>query len=219
MRLLLLGATGRTGREVLELALARGHDLTAYVRAPRKIRVEHPRLSVVEGQARDPKALASAMGRHDVVISALGPLPRHALTRTTLLRDSAAAIVEAMRSAGIDRVAVVSSALLFDGGGPGVRLARRLIAPHVRDCREMEAVLEESGLQWTVARPPRLVQSPDASYRAEVGRLPEVLTLRTWLSWRGVAAFLLDSLASGQHARQVVGIARRARAAEAGPYR
>ena len=219
MRLLLLGATGRTGRQVLDLALAGGHHLTAYVRAPRKIGVEHPRLSVVEGPARDPKALASAMVRHDAVVSALGPLPRHAMSGTTLLRDCAAATVEAMRSAGIDRVAVVSSALLFDGGGPGVRLARRLIAPHVRDCREMEAVLEESGLQWTVARPPRLVQSPDASYCAEVGRLPGMLTLRSWLSWRGLAAFLLDSVASGQHARQVVGIAHRARAVESGAYR
>src|SRR5262245_35343617 len=131
MRLFLLGATGRTGEQVIDLALARGYEVTAYVRTPGKVRRVHERLRVVAGQVVDVPGLNRALAGHDAVVSALGPSPRHAVRGTTLLQEAAAATVAAMRGAEVGRIAVVSSALLFEGGGPAVRLARRLIAPHL----------------------------------------------------------------------------------------
>ena len=206
MKIFLLGATGRTGQQFIDLALAGGHQVTAFVRSPSKIRRHEAGLGVVEGDPRDAEAQGKALLDHDVLISALGPEPRKAMTGSTLLQDCAAASVSAMRAASVDRAAVVSSALLFPGGGLAVRLARRLIRPHLEDSERMELLFGQSGLRWTIARPPRLVHSTDASYRSAVGRLPVALTVGAWLSWRGVASFLLDCIVGRTHAGQVVGL-------------
>jgi uncharacterized protein YbjT (DUF2867 family) len=183
MKIFLLGGTGRTGQRLIELALAGGHEVTAFVRSPWKLRRHGPGLRVVEGNPRDSPALGRALAGHEPVITALGPSPRSAVTSTTLLEKSAEATVKAMWSAGVERIAAVSTALLFPGGGLAVAIARRLIGPHLEDSRRMEGLLAASGLRWTIARPPRLVHSGDATYRAETGRLPVALSVRAWLSW------------------------------------
>jgi putative NADH-flavin reductase len=206
MKIFLLGGTGRTGQQFIDLALAGGHQVTAFVRSPWKVRRHEAGLRVVEGDPRDAEVEGQALVGHDALVSALGPEPRRAMTGSTLLRDCAAATVTAMRATGVERVAVVSSALLFPGGGLAVKLARSLIRPHLQDSEQMELLFGQSGLRWTIARPPRLVHSPDASYRAVVGQLPVALTVRAWLSWRGVASFLLDCIVGRTHSDQVVGI-------------
>ena len=71
----------------------------------------------------------------------------------------------------------------------------------------MEERVRSSDTAWTIARPPRLTPSDDPSYRAQTDALPGGLTVRAWLSWRGVAAFLLNCLGEGKWVRQVVGLA------------
>jgi len=206
MRLLVLGATGRTGRSLLELGLARGHHLTAFVRSPEKLGQRHPRLSVVQGNPLQTKELARVLPGHDAVLSALGPRPADAMRRSTLLASGAAAAVAAMRTAEVHRLAMVSAAFLFPGGGPLVSLARFLLRDHIRDTQVMEETVRTSGLGWTLARPPRLVESTDASYRAEVDALPSGMRVTAWLSWKGVAAFLLDTLEGDLYRGEVVGV-------------
>jgi len=72
MNLVVLGATGRIGRLVVEQALAAGHTVTALVRSPEKLAVRDPNLHVVTGQATDPTALARVLDRADALISTLG---------------------------------------------------------------------------------------------------------------------------------------------------
>jgi putative NADH-flavin reductase len=206
MRILVLGATGRTGQAFLEQGLTRGHHLTAFVRSPEKLTHRPPRLSVVKGDPRRAEALAEALPGHDAVLSALGPRPREAMTSSTLLTTSAASTIAAMRTAGIRRLAVVSAAFLFPGGGPLVSLGRFLFRAHIRHTRAMEDTVRTSSLQWTLVRPPRLVDSPDPSYRAAVDALPSGMRVGAWLSWTGVAAFLLDSLEHDRYLGQLVGI-------------
>jgi putative NADH-flavin reductase len=205
MRLFVLGATGRTGVELLDLALSR-HDVTAFVRSPGKISRRDARLAVVEGDVLDAKVMAAALAGHDAVISALGPAPRNAVLGTTLMRDSAFSTLSAMKAAHVRRLLVVSSALLFPGGSLAVGFFRALIGHHVRDSRRMEDLVEESGLEWTIARPPRLVMTRDAGYRAEEGRLPGGLNVRSAMSWRAVAAFLLAAAEGNLHLRRTVGL-------------
>src|SRR5579872_3894615 len=137
MRLFVLGATGRTGVELVDLALTR-HQVTAFVRSPGKVTRRDSRLAVVTGDVRKPEDVATALAGHDAVISALGPAPRQAIFGTTLMQDSASSTLRAMKSAGVRRFLVVSSALLFPGGGPGVGFFRTLINHHLRDSRRME---------------------------------------------------------------------------------
>jgi putative NADH-flavin reductase len=206
MRLFVLGATGRTGVEVLDLALPR-HQVTAFVRSPDKIARRDAHLEVVQGDVRDASAMAAFLGGHDAVISALGPTPRQAMFGTTLMQETARSTLSAMKTAGVRRLLVVSSALLFNGGGPAVAFFRTLIGHHVRDSKRMEELIEASGLDWTIARPPRLVMTRDVGYSAEEGRFPGGMTVRAAMSWRAVAAFLIDAVERNLHERRIVGLA------------
>jgi putative NADH-flavin reductase len=207
MRLFVLGATGRTGRELIDLGLARQHRITAFVRSPDKIARRDPALTIVKGDPRDAAGMAEALPGHDAVLSALGPTPGQALTGTTLLRDTASSTLEAMEQTGVARYLVVSSAMLFPRGGPGVAFFRLVARHHVRDVQAMEDRVRQSALEWTFARPPRLVDSPDARYHACEDDMPGgSMSLGTSLSWRAVAAFMLDSVQGRSHVRRVVGL-------------
>jgi putative NADH-flavin reductase len=206
MRLFVLGATGRTGLEFLDLALARGHAVTAFVRSPDKIVQRSGLLSVVKGNVLEPKELATALRDHDAVVSALGPRLGQALRNMPLMEDSAASTVEAMQTAQVKRLLVVSAALLFDEGGLAVNFFRSVIGRHVRDLRAMEAIIRPTSLDWTIARPPRLVQNRNERYRALHGGMPEPLSATSTMSWRAVAAFLLHAAETQSHVRQVVGL-------------
>ena len=103
MKLCVIGANGRTGREILDGARARGHEVTAFVRSPEKLG-PMPGVGVVRGDPRQASSLASALPGHDAVLSAIGPHPRDALLRrSTLLADCARATVEAMTATGVGR--------------------------------------------------------------------------------------------------------------------
>ena len=206
--MLVLGATGRTGKEVLDIALARGHEVTAFVRSPAKITRRDPRLTVVKGDPRSAGELGAALAGHELVVSALGPTPKAAMTRTTLLQECASSAIAAMERTGVHRLLIVSSAMLFPGGGPVFALLRFLLRSHVRDLEAMEGMVRAAAVEWTIARPPRLVPDADEKYRAQSGRLPSGVTLGSVLSWRAVAAFMLDAAENDRYLREVVGICR-----------
>jgi len=209
MRLFVLGATGRTGVELLDLALARGHAVTAFVRSPRKIMRRDERLAVVEGRVDETRPMAAAMTRHDAVVSVLGPTPWQAIGGgTTLMRDSTTTVLSAMEQAGVKRFLVVSSALLFPGGGPGVAFFRSLISHHVRDLRAMELAIEKSAVDWTIARPPRLVMTRNEAFAAAESSFPGRLTAGISMSWRAVAAYLVNALEQRLHSHRVIGLSR-----------
>jgi putative NADH-flavin reductase len=209
MRLFVLGATGRTGVELLDLALPR-HQVTAFVRSPEKISRRDAHLEVVRGDVRNTGEMVAFMGGHDAVISALGPAPRDAMFGTTLMQDSARSTLSAMKTAGVRRLLVVSSALLFPEGGLAVGFFRALIGNHVRDSKRMEELVAASELDWTIARPPRLVMTREEGYSAEENGLPGGLTVRAAMSWRAVAAFLMDAVEGNLYARRIVGLVRSA---------
>jgi putative NADH-flavin reductase len=202
MRLFVIGATGRTGTEVLDLACGRGHEVTAFVRSPQKIGPART-LKVVQGDPRRSESIAAALSGHDAVLSASGPHPREAFRPSTLVTDCARATVEAMALAGVPRLVIVSAAILFPEKGLYFRFFQWLIRHHARDLRAMEAIVSVSGLAWTIARPPRLTKSTDASFRALRDALPPGSRA---MSFRSVAAFLLDAVERKSHVSEIVGL-------------
>jgi putative NADH-flavin reductase len=204
MRLFVIGATGRIGREIIDVGLARGHEVTAFVRSPQKV-APRERLRVVAGDPRSTSALTEAMGEHDAVLSTIGPRLPDIVRPNTLLTDIAASTVAAMTTTGIARLGIVSAALLFDLKGLQIAFFRWLANHHVRDLRTMEAIVTSSGLSWTIARPPRLVETRQEAYRAEADVLPAG-SLET--SFRSVGVFLLDALERRTHIGQIVGVTK-----------
>src|SRR5687768_9586023 len=100
MKLFVLGATGRTGSEIVDLALTRGHQVTAFVRSPQKLSPAGS-LTIVRGDPRHAETIAAALPGHDAVLSAIGPHPRDALRPSTLVTDCARATVDAMTASGV----------------------------------------------------------------------------------------------------------------------
>ncbi|NUP08743.1 MAG: SDR family oxidoreductase [Polyangiaceae bacterium] len=203
MRLFVLGATGRTGGEIVDVALARGHEITAYARSPQKL-TPRERLRVAAGELHDVSALAKAMRGHDAVLSAVGPPARDAFKPCTLMTDVAASTVAGMTTAGVSRLGIVSAAVLFQEPGIFYAFFRWFLRHHRRDLETMEAVVTATDLSWTIARPPRLVQKPVEQYRAASGSLPPNHSFST--SFRSVAAFLVDAIEGEKHVQQVVGV-------------
>src|SRR5205807_10554129 len=113
MKLLVIGATGQTGQEIVQQALARGHQVTAFVRSPENITAKSERLTVLKGNVLDENQLFNAMQNHDAVTSTLGP--REVFKPSSMLHDSALAITRAMDRAGVKRLAVLSADAHFPG--------------------------------------------------------------------------------------------------------
>jgi len=208
MRILVLGATGHIGTHILDLALARGHRVTAFVRSPQKIARSDQALTLVQGDPLRAGELARALAGHDAVLSALGLPAREALRPSTRMAEFAAATVAAMNEARVNRLAMVSAAVLFPMKGPLFAFFRWFLRHHARDLSAMEAVVRATPLDWTMARPGRLVQSADAGYRAQPDALPAHAPLS--MSFRAVAAFLVDCVEQHTHSRAIVGLARAA---------
>lgn len=206
-RLLVLGATGHTGAQVLDLALARGHRVTAFVRSPDKLERRHERLTIVPGDVRQVDALARAMAGHDAVVSTLGPARREYFRPSRFMTECAAGTVAAMQTAGVPRLAILSAAVLFAGKGLGFAFFRWLLRHHARDLVAMETVVRATALEWTIARPPRLVDGDVEAYRGQPDALPAGAAVA---SYRSVAAFMLDSVEQRSSVRQVVGVIRAA---------
>lgn len=205
MRLFILGANGHTGTQLIDLALARGHEVTAFVRSPDKISRRHPLLHVVRGDPYSVDALTGALHGHDVVLSALGVRPPRAFRPHTLLQDCAAGTVAAMTRAGVARLVLVSAAILFPEKGLRYAFFRWLLTYTRRDLGAAEQIVRATSLDWTIARPPRLIDRPDAAYRSTPDALPAG---GFSMSFRAVAAFMLDAVERRSHLHEIVGLAR-----------
>ena len=200
MNLFLLGATGRAGRHVLDQALARGHGVTALVRDPSALQARK-NLRTKLGDPRRADDLASVLVGHDAVISCLG---QRSTSDATLLREAAAAALEALRRAGVRQYVVVSQGLLFSSRNPIIHLLRLILARHVADSAAMERLVCASDVDWTIVRPPRLLDGGAAKgYRIETGAQPT----GPWSMQRAdLAAYLLDEAEERKSPRAIVGI-------------
>jgi putative NADH-flavin reductase len=201
MKIFVFGATGRTGREVVEQALARGHDVTAFVRSPEAIGLTNEKLTVIKGEATEEDQLVKAMQNHDAVVSTLGP--RKPFKPSSLLHDSALATTRTMQRSGVKRLLILSAAAHFSGIFN--RIVSLILRNHMRDSLAMEEIVQGSGLDWTIARPPRLTEGEYTTYRSREGAAPK---MGFSLFRKAVAAFMLDAIEQEKHFQKIVGIAK-----------
>jgi putative NADH-flavin reductase len=206
MKLLVLGATGGIGLEVVRQAVERGHSVTTFVRAPEGLKSIAARFGVIQGDPLDSAELARAIDDQDAILSAFGPRVPIAKTDSTLLHRFGVALSEAMRKVGIRRAVIVSTAFLFkDSIIPPTNLVGRLFFPNmVADASEMESFFQKSGLDWTLVRPPRLTNGPRRNrYRVREGHLPG---FGFTISRADVAAFMIQTAENQAFIRKVVGV-------------
>jgi putative NADH-flavin reductase len=223
MKLTILAATGGIGRQLLEQAVAAGHEVTAVVRNPGKLAPSRNGVRVVTADLAAPESgtLESAVAGADAVLSGLGP---RAMTKAGVAEHGTRAIVRAMGATGVRRIVVVSAAPISTVPSPGRPhpprrdpgegfFMRNLFTPLVRtvmreryaDLARMEDLLRASDLDWTIFRPPRLTNGPlTATYRTAFGRN---LRRGALISRADVAHGMLAALGQAATIGQEVGIA------------
>ena len=203
MKLVVLGANGRTGKLVVAEALAAGDTVTAVVRSnSRRLSLKHDRLSVVVGDPCNPKFLARVFEGQDAVISALGGR-RPTRAAMSIYWRSADAIAEAAWNSGLRKVAVTSSALLFPPRRLLDKVLVALVGNVVRSATRMEETLRGTKLDVIVGRCGFLTNSDERRYRAELGALPEDSSSVSRLS---LARFLVDNIRNATSGPQVYGV-------------
>jgi uncharacterized protein YbjT (DUF2867 family) len=161
MLIAILGGTGGIGGHVLSWALDAGHPVRALARRPEAL-PGRDGLTVVRGDALDAAAVAETIAGAGAVVSALGP---RGAKSESLLAGAAENIVAAMDKTGARRLICVSAAGAYITSDPNTGRLLKAILPRVfakqfADTRQMENVIRESGLDWTLVRATRLVNRP-----------------------------------------------------------
>lgn len=198
MKLLVLGAAGRTGRLVVEQALAAGDEVTAFARDPSKLELSHERLKIVNGDARNVDDLRAALKGNRAVIDTIGG-GEHGLVEATTK-----ALIEAMRAESVKRVVVMSTFIATPSFRPTgmMRLFPRLVRGMVKDDLAGAKLLESSRLDWTIVYATLLKNGPKAGYRPVV--LDETVTAKNSIRRADVAECLIDALADNGTIRQAL---------------
>lgn len=196
MKLVVFGASGKTGKLVVEQALALGHQVVAYVRNKETFGVEHPALNVVEGQLHETEKLKAAMNGSDACISVLGgaSLTKHSYE----IREGIDAIVRLMEETGVKRFIYLSSIGAGESRNYMPQPVRFLVADvslrvPLADHTANEHRIMRSQLDWTIVRPGSL------TYGGMTGQLKhgsEAMTMKgnPSISRANVAAFILGQL-------------------------
>lgn len=207
MRILVLGASGPTGRLLVGQALGHGHEVTAFVRNPAQLLVEHERLRLLAEDAMEPASLSDAVEGQDAVISTLGA---RAGESARICTDGTANLVRAMVAQGVDRLVVVSAAGI-GGHKRELPLAYQVVLlwPRLRaDYRAIQIMEDDvmlTDLDWTIVRASVLTNRPQTGhYRVVDGPVVEG---GMFISRGDLAALLLKCVETGRYVRRVVAVA------------
>ena len=206
MKILVIGAAGKTGEAIVKQALAKGHTVTAFVHSAKDFEAKGAR--VIEGDVLDAAVLDGAIAGQEVVMDALGG---HTPGKQTTLETSAAQnVIRSMQKHGVERLMVVSAIGVGETKDLVPSWYEHLIMPTLlrgamHDKEQMEPVVETSGLDWTLVRPGHLVDGEATGkvlfFEPGRGETAHKITRAD------VAGFMLGLLESGEYKRQAVTIA------------
>jgi len=208
VNLLIVGATGGTGMQLVSQALERGHRVTALVRKERPME-PRPGLITVLGNVLEPSSLERAVRGQDAVLSALGH--KQWFRPTRILSEGTRNLIEAMRRHGVRRFVCETALGISDAwwqlGLYYTLFVRPFILPlYFWDKTRQEAIIRASDLDWTIVRPGVLTNGPKRGHYRHGPRVGHWLwTVR--ISRADVAAFMLDQLTDSRYFRASVGLA------------
>jgi putative NADH-flavin reductase len=206
MNIIVFGATGPSGRLIVEQALEQGHDVTAVARNPDAVKIQNEKLTVVKGDILDPSAVENAISGKDAVLSALGV---RKLGKNTILSDGTKNIITAMEKHGVKRLVCMTSLGVGDSKDQPAWVFRAIIRPLLLrnvfiDKEEQERLVKASHLDWIIVRPAGLTNGPRTGvYRDWIGEPSSPITSR--ISRADVADFMLKQLTDDTYLRRTPG--------------
>jgi len=162
MKLVIFGATGKTGIELVKQALEKGHAVTAFVRDPARMAIEGENLTLVTGDVFDPAGVNLAVQGQDAVVCALGA--GSDLKKTTVRTTGTINIISAMQKNNVKRLMVVTAMGVGESWDNMSLFNKFFFATLLKSSRDdhekQEAAVKESELDWTIVRPSGLTDTP-----------------------------------------------------------
>lgn len=205
MKVVIFGATGSIGRHLVEQALERKHDVTAFARNPLKIETKHPNLKIAQGDVTDLSAVENAVQGHDAVLIALGD-GRKGRIRAAGTKN----IIQAMEKSGVRRL-ICQSTLGIGDSRANLNFFWKyimfglLLRAAYADHEKQEKYIRESALDWVIARPSAFTDGArTGEYKHGFSSSEKGMTLK--ISRADVADFMLKQLNSDVYLRKTPGV-------------
>jgi uncharacterized protein YbjT (DUF2867 family) len=210
MKVLIFGATGPTGHDLVARALEKGHEVTAFARNPKGLKIDKQEgFSVFTGDVLQPTTVDRAMTGQQAVLCAIGPRARTGTgeTPTNVVSVATRHILEAMGRSGTRRLISLSSVGVGDSKGKRQAgalfgffqesiLVPLFLKQEFADKEVQEDLVRNSTVEWVLVRPTSLVDRP-AQGRFRITTSGEVVPGR--IARADVAAFMVDQLTSGEY--------------------
>ena len=203
MKLVIFGATGGTGRQVVEQALDQGHRVTAFARTPDKLDIQHPNLDVAQGDVMDLPSVEQAIQGQDAVVCILGS----GQLKSNIRSEGTRQIIQAMEHTGVRRLICQSTLGTGDSWGNlnffWKYVMFGFILRHVFADHELqESYVQQSNLDWTIVRPGSFVDG-DRTGEYRHGFPGTDKTLKLKITRGDIADFILKQLADDTYLRQM----------------
>ena len=208
MRVLIIGASGGTGRELVRQALERGHHVTALARNPARVEMTHERLTVAKGDVMDPASLQAAVRNQDAVVCALGH--KRWLGPSKILSRGTGNIVDAMKTAGVRRLVAETALGVGDSTGRLGLYYTLFTIPFILpfywyDKGRQERVVRDSGLDWVIVRPGQLTKGKKRGTYQHGPRVGNFLWSVS-ISRADTADFMLNQIEDTPYLQTAVGV-------------
>ena len=208
MKLLIIGGTGGTGRELINQALDSGHQVTALIRNPNKLKIVHPNLKVIQGNVLDIDKVQEVVEGQEAVLSALGH--KRFFIKTTILSEGIRNIIAAMEKHGVKRLICITSLGINDSRFKLGLYYTLFVIPvivffYFRDKKKQEKLIKSSKLNWTIVRPGQLTYGKKRGvYKHGPNTGNYILT--KMISRADVAHFMISQLTDERYLHQTPGV-------------
>jgi putative NADH-flavin reductase len=168
MKVIIFGATGFSGQDILAEAIKQGHEVTVLVRDASKIKIKHNNIKIVEGNVLEPAVVAFVLQQQEAVIQCLGVGGKGDGKPNTFISDATKIIVDEMQKQNIKRLIALSNV----GAGNSIAFQpwffTKIILTYfmkwlkviIDDKNRMEPIIMNSNLNWTIVRCPNIVDKP-----------------------------------------------------------
>lgn len=206
MKLLIIGSTGGTGRELVKQALEQRHQVTAFARTPSKLGISHHNLRIAQGDVTDLASVEAAVAGQDAVLCGLGT---RVIRKNTIQSDGTRNIVAAMQKNGVKRLVMETSLDVGDSRGQlgffFAHVIRVTLLRNIFEDKELqERIVRESALDWIIVRPAMLTDgSRTGKYRAGFSASDKIARK---ISRADVADFMLKQTTGNDFLRQTPGL-------------
>jgi putative NADH-flavin reductase len=208
MKILIIGGTGATGKQLIQQALSLGLKVTVLARHPEKLRIEHANLIIIKGNVLDYQSVSNAMQSQQAVLSALGHKRFFIPTKT--LSEGSKNIIRAMNENGVKRLICITSLGINESRFKLGLYYTLFVIPFIiffyfRDKALQERLIEKSNLDWTIVQPGQLTNGKKRE-KYKVGKYAGHSILIKMISRADVAHFMLHELLKPSHLHQKTGI-------------